>query len=397
MNIINSDERRRRKLALQGRTSLLSSTKPRSSHTTSSTHHSTRSHPQRSVTDNVAHIELSPRPIRKTRLFSGYMQHLFYFTDEKGLIFRLLRGVVYGRPALDIQIIHGTCDIFDKRETAARAEIRSICRLIRQIKHDRQELIASSSSSGTSSTNSVYSDNDINMAMMASSERGWSSTVYWESLRRAVEGCDETDPIVCQQHSPNPDRCMYQDESIEMDSAIGASGSGESVPLLSEVASVVHDRQRRRPYPHSRPCRTYSRRMVAMLLIVLTLQAVVFLCGVGVFVYSCYIEGGRNTATTGTSTSTVISTVTSTATNSLTVATQRGLEETASSQLFAAAAASTTTSALHSESKCRNLSVQESRVLSPLYEFFEQIPTPSSSTGSSSNSGSSSSISGTYS
>ena len=388
---INSDERRRRKLALQGRTSLLSSTKPRSSHTTSSTHHSTLSH-QRSVTDNVAHIELSPRPIRKTRLFSGYMQHLFYFTDEKGLIFRLLRGVVYGRPALDIQIIHGTCDIFDKRETAARAEIRSICRLITQIKHDRQELIANSSS-GTSSTNSVYNDNDIYMTMMASSERGWNSTVYWESLRRAVEGCDETDPIVCQQHSQNLDRCMYQDESIEMDSAIGASGSGESVPLLSEVASVVHDRQRRRPYPHSRPCRTYSRRMVAMLLIVLTLQAVVFLCGVGVFVYSCYIEGGRNTATTGTSTSTTSAAI-STTTNSLTVATQRGLEETASSQLFATAAASTTTSALHSESKCRNLSVQESRVLSPLYEFFEQIPTPSS-TGSSSNSGSSSS--GTYS
>lgn len=196
--------------------------------------------------EKVAYIELSARILRKTRLFAGYMNHLFYFSYEKGLLFRLVRGVVYGRPALDIQMIHGTCDISDRREVAARAEMASMLRVMQQAQREQGGYAGSGAAAGQGELN------------------------YQEIVGVAMSG---------------------RDESVGT-SPIPTASSGESDALLSPSPdrSAI---QTRYPYPHSRACRKYSRLMLLALLSTLMLHMVLCLLCSAFFARAFFLEWRR--------------------------------------------------------------------------------------------------------
>jgi hypothetical protein len=198
--------------------------------------------------EKVAYIELSARILRKTRLFAGYMNHLFYFSYEKGLLFRLVRGVVYGRPALDIQMIHGTCDISDRRDVVTKAEMASMLRVMQQAQREQGEY-ASGSAVGVPGE---LSYREIIGVAMSGRDEGVSTCT--SSPASASRG--ESDALL----SPSPDR----------------SGSKQKYPL-----------------PHSRACRKYSRLMLLALLSTLMLQMVLCLLCSAFFARAFLLEWRR--------------------------------------------------------------------------------------------------------
>jgi hypothetical protein len=83
----------------------------------------------------TAFIGLQGRPMANAKIFQAYLAHLAYFYTERGLLSRLCRGVAYGRPALDIQLIHATSHLAQKRE---RLEARLIERVVRTLAQAQQ-------------------------------------------------------------------------------------------------------------------------------------------------------------------------------------------------------------------------------------------------------------------
>jgi hypothetical protein len=190
------------------------------------------------ISSGVVHIELTACMLPKTRLFSGYMSHMFYFSYEKGLLLRLLKGVIYGRPALDIQMIHGTCDISDRRDTSVRHRLGEIVRMVADRQRRQQ---------------GHMSGLDSPMGRDGAGEMH-----YEDIIRSAVAG------VAAPHCSP-----------------VG-SPSLESAP--SEARQIVL---------HSRPCRNYSRGILFALLTVLVLQALLFVLSGAVYARSLIIDWQR--------------------------------------------------------------------------------------------------------
>eukprot|EP01038_Epipyxis_sp_PR26KG_P006662 gene6662-9144_t len=77
-----------------------------------------------SSTNPPIYIELLPRIASITSLFSGYLIYISYIYSEKGTVGRLLRGIFFGRPALDIQLIHVTSELAQKRSVIEQRRIQ---------------------------------------------------------------------------------------------------------------------------------------------------------------------------------------------------------------------------------------------------------------------------------
>lgn len=205
----------------------------------------------------VVHIELSAHMQAKARLFAGYMIHLFYFSYEKGLLLRLLRGVVYGRPALDIQMIHGTCDISDRREAAVKEKLNEIARMVAARRRRRQQpptgaediLEGLGGVGAGTGAGEMHFDDIVRTAVAGVAVSRVSTTVEAASAREA-----ETDSLLARSMAETP-------------------------------STMAH--------PLSRPCRTYSRCMLLTMLAMLTLQALLCVLSGAVYTHSLVAEWRR--------------------------------------------------------------------------------------------------------
>ena len=63
------------------------------------------------ATGDTVHFALEARPLRYSQLFSSYLTYIAFVCSEDGLLYRLLNGVIFGRPALDIQLIHAISSV----------------------------------------------------------------------------------------------------------------------------------------------------------------------------------------------------------------------------------------------------------------------------------------------
>ena len=75
---------------------------------------------QSSAGDTV-HLALQARPLSFWKLFSGYLTYFSFLRSEDGkMLRRLLNGAFFGRPALDIQLIHALSSIAKKAASDER-------------------------------------------------------------------------------------------------------------------------------------------------------------------------------------------------------------------------------------------------------------------------------------
>lgn len=79
--------------------------------------------PTKAAEDCSIHVALEPRPPSLHLIFEGYSAYVNALWVEEGLLQRLLRGIFFGRPALDIQLIHVTSLLADRK---AQGELNSI-------------------------------------------------------------------------------------------------------------------------------------------------------------------------------------------------------------------------------------------------------------------------------
>ena len=63
------------------------------------------------ATGDTVHFALEARPLRYSQLFRSYLTYISFVCSEDGLLYRLLNGVIFGRPALDIQLIHAISSV----------------------------------------------------------------------------------------------------------------------------------------------------------------------------------------------------------------------------------------------------------------------------------------------
>lgn len=183
----------------------------------------------------VAYIELTARTQSKARLFSCYLKHLTYLTQEREIALRLLRGIVYGRPALDIQLIHGTSDISDQQESGEQAVLDDIANVL-----VRAESLTQETSAGATPP-SPPSPPSRRMQVLLGRD-GTYFQQYSACIRAAVDGAEAPIPA-------------------------------------GENASA----KQRGPL-RSRQCRSMSRRMLLAVLVTLAVQCVLCLLGFAVFV-----------------------------------------------------------------------------------------------------------------
>lgn len=196
-----------------------------------------------SSSSRTAYITLRSRPMSKASLFAAYFNHMFYFSSERGVMHRLLRGILTGRPALDVQLIHGTSDIADRRESTERAFMQEVVSLA----------TASCNNSSISSVSGIGGSSGRPVKL---------SPTFTESVAIAWAGDDRLD--------------NGRSELTE-----------QTTPLLAHQVDATSESnnttRRARLVPHSVTCRTLSRRMLFVLLLTCCVNFLMSMTGMVVF------------------------------------------------------------------------------------------------------------------
>ncbi len=246
--------------------------------------------PKHSSSNSTTYIDLKARSMSKTSLFVAYFNHMFYYSNERGMMFRLLRGIVTGRPALDIQLIHGTSDIVDRREATERALMLEIASLADSCTVDAQNLDTTNDTS-----NFPRPQREKEFPRAGSIPRAvWAlkaSPIFVESINLAWAG---------------DDRQAFSEAPVAATS-VSAGDSPATEPndlhqetdslLEKEHASVYHSQH---SVPRSLHCRTLSRRMLFILLLTLCISFLMSMTGMVVFVASsAFLVHPSSTARSG--------------------------------------------------------------------------------------------------
>ena len=236
---------------------------------------------------NTAYIELKSRPMSKTSLFAAYFNHMFYFSNERGVMFRLLSGIVSGRPALDIQLIHGTSDIADRREATERALMQEVVSLAAISAEQARQTSPSHAASPSLSPQTNASSKRLTLprsvrALKASPAFAESIDAAWAgNERQAFENYTHT-----QAHTNSQARLHTNAHSEIATSSLRVHSRGlETDALLAGEASaeVEVSAERAASAPRSVHCRTLSRRMLFILLFTLCVHFVVSMTGMALF------------------------------------------------------------------------------------------------------------------
>jgi len=217
---------------------------------------------------STAYIELKSRPMSKTSLFVAYFNHMFYFSNERGVMFRLLRGIVSGRPALDIQLIHGTSDIADRREATERALMQEVASLASSSAEQ------ASQSSPTLSPVAAHKRLTIPRSVRALK----ASPTFAESIAAAWAGNEHQ---AFEDHSHIPSHISSARLESVTSSPHVHSRELETDTLLVGERGVGG---RSASVPRSVHCRTLSRRMLFILLFTLFVNFIMSMTGMTVFI-----------------------------------------------------------------------------------------------------------------
>eukprot|EP01032_Pedospumella_encystans_P013773 gene13773-15842_t len=236
-----------------------------------------KSKPKHSSSGSTTYIDLKARSMSKTSLFVAYFNHMFYYSNERGMVFRLLRGIVTGRPALDIQLIHGTSDIVDRREATERALMLEVASLANSCTTDAQQIDTTNDAS-----NFQRQQREKEFPRTGSIPRAvWAlraSPTFAESINLAWAGDDRqafTDErVTATGGSPgNAEVSDSSGQSQETDSLLQKEHSSSSKESPCAVPRSLH-------------CRTLSRRMLFILLLTLCISFLMSMAGMVMFVAS---------------------------------------------------------------------------------------------------------------
>ena len=235
-----------------------------------------KSKPKHSSSASTTYIDLKARSMSKTSLFVAYFNHMFYYSNERGMIFRLLRGIVTGRPALDIQLIHGTSDIVDRREATERALMLEVASLANSCTTDAQQMDTPHDAS-----NFQRQQREKEFPRSGSIPRAvWAlraSPNFAESINLAWAGDDRQAfgdaQVAATGGSPG---------DAEVSDSSGMSQETDS--LLQTARSSFKENQC--AVPRSLHCRTLSRRMLFILLLTLCISFLMSMAGMVMFVAS---------------------------------------------------------------------------------------------------------------
>eukprot|EP01032_Pedospumella_encystans_P013615 gene13615-15665_t len=234
-----------------------------------------KSKPKHSSSGSTTYIDLKARSMSNTSLFVAYFNHMFYYSNERGMVFRLLRGIVTGRPALDIQLIHGTSDIVDRREATERALMLEVASLANSCTTDAQQIDTPHDASN------FQQQREKEFPRTGSIPRAvWAlraSPNFAESINLAWAG---------------DDRQAFTDERVTITG--GSPGDAEvsdSSGAYQETDSLLqkeHASSKESPcaVPRSLHCRTLSRRMLFILLLTLCISFLMSMAGMVMFVAS---------------------------------------------------------------------------------------------------------------
>lgn len=232
---------------------------------------------------STAYVELKARPMSKTSLFAAYFNHMFYFSDERGVMYRLFRGIMTGRPALDIQLIHGTSDIADRRESTERALMQEVVWLAASSSEARRSGASDGSTTPFPSSrgSNLSPASPRRVSIPRSVQALQASPSFQQSVESAWAGDDR------QAYEDSADVVIDTDSLAQETDALLGAVPPTSPPgtTASRPASVV---------PRSVNCRTLSRRMLFILLFTMCLHFFVSMLGVAMFLMHSSVQGNNS-------------------------------------------------------------------------------------------------------